>query len=223
MAAEWKDKVPHFVLDGAACGGKTEGAGILRKRLWNEKRVLLIVVPEVARMVFDSGVRQEEIMPYPGPKYAFEKNTLSFQVRFEEYFMVCAEIQRARTRALRNGELVALCGDRAAMSIASFTGMSTFRSIANELGLDVLRIRDKHDAVFIPVTAADGAEEHYKNRYETAEQAREHHSRIIEAWAGHKYVRVFPNVEVVGGVIRKISFEEKMEWLYKEVREFLGV
>jgi CYTH domain-containing protein len=93
-----------------------------------------------------------------------------------------------------------------------------FASILQELGQDEVSFRDKYDAVFHLVTAANGALPFYTTanntaRTETPEEAIDLDEKTLAAWAGHPHLRIIDN---------STDFNGKMLRLLKEVMAALG-
>ena len=89
----------------------------------------------------------------------------------------------------------------------------------HEYGYTETEARDRYDAIFHLVTAADGAEESYtlannKARTETPEQARIADLKTRNAWIGHPHLRVIDN---------STPFKEKIDRLIKEVFVVMGL
>lgn len=108
--------------------------------------------------------------------------------------------------------------DRGIMDSKSYVSNEEFQEILAKNFLNEVEARDRYNAVFHLVTAADGAEEFYtlennSARTETPKQARELDKRGIANWTGHPHFRMIDN---------STNFEKKMERLLGEIYAVLG-
>ena len=208
-------KIPRIVLTGGPCAGKSTALSILRQKL-PEFGYSVFIVPEVATLISEKGIKIGEIMVRSDLVSQFERHVLQTQLALEGIWEKFALTQPGDKKVL-------IC-DRGAMDIASYIDWSVFLALAGDLGFSIFDLRDRrYDAVFHLATAAEGAEEHYNldnvARYENPQQARERDKKTLAAWDGHTYRRVIANVE--GD--RQISFAEKMNKLLAEVCQSLKI
>src|SRR5690606_34338379 len=130
---------------------------------------------------------------------------------------------------ITSGEKKLIVCDRGLMDNAAYIGHEAYEEILFELGITVPQARDeRYDLICHLVSAADGAEEHYNfdnpERIETPEQARDLDRRTLEAWVGHRSLRIIPNVEkIADGTMRRVPFEQKMERLLAEACRLLDL
>jgi CYTH domain-containing protein len=115
-------------------------------------------------------------------------------------------------------EKILIVCDRGIPDGKAYLNDADYKRMMGMLHTDEVTMRDKYDAVFSLVTAANGAEEFYtlannSARTETAEQAREKDNAIISAWTGHPHFRVIDN---------STDFHGKMMRLISEISSFLG-
>lgn len=213
-------KIPRHVLTGGPCSGKTSGLAMLAERL-PKYGVTPFVMPELATLIFSSGVKIDDIRFNPDRLYEFQKRIVAAQLALEEAWIGFAELQSGDKKVI-------LC-DRGAMDCAAYLPDGAFRRVLAELGLRELDLMDRrYEAVYHMVTAADGAEDFYSlnnpARYEkTLEEARERDRRTLAAWTGHEHLRIIGNSEIVSGVKRQIDFPTKLECLLKTVCLSLGI
>ncbi len=212
-------KIPRHVLTGGPCSGKTSGLAMLVERL-PEYGVTPFVVPELATLVFSSGIKIDDIRFDPDRLYEFQKRMVSTQLALEDAWVGFAELQPGDKKVL-------IC-DRGAKDSEAYLPDGVFKKVLADLGLGELDLLDKrYEAVYHMVTAADGAEDFYSfnnpARYETPEEARDRDRKTLEAWTGHEHLRIIGNSEVVSGAKRQIDFSKKLELLLKAVCLSLGV
>lgn len=110
--------------------------------------------------------------------------------------------------------------DRGMMDNRAYLTNTEFQTVIDRIGESEVAIRDRYDAVFHLVTAANGAPDIYLKhrednpaRTETVERAVELDNRLISAWTGHPHFRVIDN---------STGFENKMKRLISEIAGFLG-
>ena len=104
------------------------------------------------------------------------------------------------------------------MSVPRGKVNAEFNRVLSELDENETNLRDRYDAVFHLVTAADGAESYYSYannsaRYEDINTAREVDRKIISAWVGHSHLRIIDN---------STGFDKKIERLIEQIISFVG-
>lgn len=198
---KWEFK---FVLTGGPCAGKTTALSVLEQVL-TAKGYKVMIVPETATELITTG-----ITPWELTQNVFQDMVLSRSFHKEEM------VGRA---AWRSGKDVVIFYDRGIMDGKAYTEHEAFKAMLHEYGYTETEARDRYDAVFHLVTAADGAEESYtlannKARTETPEQARIADLKTRNAWIGHPHLRVIDN---------STPFKEKIDRLIKEVFSVMGL
>jgi len=192
-----KQEIFKIVLTGGPCGGKSsaltrvvphlEGLGF---------RVYLI--PEAATLLFTAGV------PIPRTTneiLAFQGNLMKTQMHIEDVIYDLAVSSKKPS--------VVIC-DRGAMDSRAYCTQEVWELIQAENKFNDIDLRDRrYDAVIHLVTAAIGAEKYYTTsnnqvRTETIEEARALDFRILNAWLGHKNVRVVDNSTDFAGKINRV-------------------
>lgn len=194
-----------IVLTGGPCAGKTSALSLIpeyfAKYGWK-----VVTLPEGATTLRLGGVFPDEF----ADELKFQEYLVSEQLAREnvcEHF--CAEMK---------AEKVLIVCDRGACDGKAYVPEGKFPEILRRLRLSETAVRDRYDAVFHLVTAADGAESAYTlsnnaARFEDARQAREADIRTQNAWVGHSHLRIIKNIG---------SFDDKMRMLMKEISTFLG-
>lgn len=180
-------EIPHLVLTGGPCGGKTTALEYVREKLL-DRGFYPIILPEISTLLIQSG-----ITPINGilPVSVFE-NLIVDQTLFFERMVAEA------TKKMAHKKIVVI-HDRGLMDIKSYMSDDEFYDLRNRYGLSVVQMRDeRYKAVFHLRTAAQGAEELYtcvnnRARTETIEEARALDERTLNAWTGHKKLVVIDN------------------------------
>ncbi len=215
------DHVPHIVVTGGPCAGKTSCLAYASEKL-PDYGITPLFIPEVATMIFGSGFKIADILKDKNKMRAFQRQMLISQRDMEKNWREFARIMPAKKKVL--------IGDRGAMDNEAYIGKIEFESIANELGVTLAEIMNRqYDAVLCLVTAADGAEEFYDlksnpMRYEKPEEARALDKRIQNAWIGHEHLRIINNFELnEQGEKVKIDFETKKKRMMKELCRALHI
>ena len=198
-------EIRKIVITGGPCAGKTTGMSWIQNQM--EKRGWTVLfVPETATELISGGV-----CPWTtGTNLDYQKCQVKLQLTKEELFE-----QAART--MPKEKILIVC-DRGFMDNKAYMTEEEFREAAASVGLTLVQARDRYDAVFHLVTAANGAEKFYSSennaaRYETPEEARDLDNRLIRAWTGHPYLKIIDN---------STGFEEKIKRLVNEIIMFLG-
>lgn len=197
-------RIWEFVLTGGPCAGKTTGLSILEQVI-TKRGYKVIIIPETATEVISSGIFPIEI-----PVENFQDLIIKRTINKEE---------TTRKIAQTYSKDVVIFYDRGLLDNKAYMPYELFLKILNENNLTENEARDRYDAVFHLVTAADGAEEYYtmennKARSETPEQAIDLDKKTRNAWVGHRHLRVIDN---------STPFKEKIDRLIKEVFSVMGV
>lgn len=199
-------KIYHLVLTGGPCAGKTTAISKIEMELL-ERGYAVLIVPETATELIENGIKPSEkcleIMN-------FQRVVLEKQLNKENLYRKVADMLRA--------EKVVIIYDRGIMDNKSYITEEQFRILLKEYKLNEMEARERYDAVFHLVTAADGAEEFYtlennKARTETVEEARALDKKTLGNWIGHPHLRIIDN---------STDFEEKINRLMSEVYAAIG-
>lgn len=198
--------INRIVITGGPCAGKS--SALLRvKAEFEDLGWKVIIINETATEIIMSGVTPAEC-----PIIDFQKQLLQLQMKKEECFFNYAKVLEERY-----GKVLIVC-DRGAMDSKSYITDEEFEEIRKNSGYCRVELRDRYDAVFHLVSAADGAGEFYtiennSARTETPEEAVKCDRRLISAWCGHPHLRVIDN---------STDFNAKIDRLIAEIKAFLG-
>lgn len=196
--------VHEFVITGGPCAGKSTCLSILEQTL-TKRGYKVIVVAETATELINSGVSPGNI-----PNHEFQQLVLKRSLNKEE---TLRDIVRFFDKD------VIILYDRGILDSKAYMALDDFALLLKAQGLSEVSARDRYDAVFHLVTAAEGAEQFYtlennKARLETPKQARELDHKTKQAWIGHPHLRVIDN---------STDFETKVSKLCAEVLSVLGL
>lgn len=199
-------KITKIVLTGGPCGGKSTGLSYIEREM-TKFGYKVVFVNESATEIVLNGL---SLPSYNNNSYLFEREILKLQLEKERlYQQFCEDLP---------DEKILLVCDRGVMDCLSYVSKEDFDAILEELGEDLLQLRDNYEGVFHLMTAAKGAEEFYSKannsaRRENIEEARIADERTIACWTGHPHLRVIDNSR---------SFEDKMNKLIKEICVLVG-
>lgn len=199
--------ITQIVLTGGPCAGKSTAMSWIQNA-FTARGYKVLFVPETATELITGGVA-----PWTcGTNLDYQTCQMRLQTEKEKVFYAAAETMPE--------EKVLIVCDRGMMDNRAYMTEPEFRVILDRIGKNEIEIRDRYDAVFHLMTAANGAPEIYiKNkesnpaRTETVEQAVELDNKLISAWTGHPHLRVIDN---------STGFENKMKRLISEITGFLG-
>jgi hypothetical protein len=169
----------------------------------------VIVVPEVATVIMNSG-----FMPDEDTATEFQKHILRVQYTFDRSFVKLA-------RATHTPTLIIF--DRGLMDGRAYTTQEKWDELLSKLiffddkgaKMDEEYILKSYDMVMHLVTAADGAERFYKYGYTTDDQgnsvyrgeppehARELDRKLKDVWSKHSHQVIVPNTD--GGMKAKMQ------------------
>ena len=179
-----------IVLTGGPCGGKTTSIQAIEQE-FEEKGYHVIVVPEAATILINSGIRP------------FGKNALT-QKEFQRHVMALQFFleERASEAAKKIDAPTIIVCDRGLLDDKAYVTEEEYKELLKEFNTTQFEIQNRYDLVIHLKTAADGKEEYYTlanngARTETPEEAREKDRRTLEAWLGHD------NLKIMGNEVRR--------------------
>lgn len=198
-------KVLKVALTGGPCGGKTTSIKTIEE-CFIEKDYHVIIVPEAATILINSGIR-----PFGKnglPMYEFQKYVMELQFRLEDLAEQAAEEIDKPT--------IIVC-DRGLLDDKAYVSEEEFIKLTKKFKTTTFNLLNRYDLVMHLVTAADGKEEFYTTenneaRTETPEEAREKDKRTLNAWLGHD------NLKIIGN---DSDFTTKIARTVQEIHELL--
>ncbi len=207
------DSTVEIVLTGGPRGGKTTGKNYIAEKL-RERGVRILCVPEAATMLIGGGVTDiSALQRYDEAKYlAIERQVLFCQLNLANEFRRVAEVFK--------GQKKIILYDRGPMDVKAYMPRGYFETLLEENNLTLRDVRDRFNAVFHLVTAADGAENFYTLANNDARQdatldyARAVDRMVLSAWLGHPHLKIIDN---------STDFEGKMKRLLAGVTRVLGM
>ncbi len=190
----------RIVLTGGPCAGKTTALNYLQKKL-SEQGVSVVVVPEVATLLINSGVIPGKLNPEQ--YHRFEELLVRTQIRFEkEIFGTIAKI--------KNGKKTVMICDRGCMDIAAYMTAQGFNRVLRENNLSNVSLRDKrYDAVFHLVSVAVDKPKCYNlDNIARVEQSVAEAKKVDEitrnVWLGHPHLKVIDNSTDLEGKLKRL-------------------
>lgn len=199
-------KIWHLVLTGGPCSGKTTAIATIEKEL-SARGYHVLIVPETATELISNGIR-----PFGNclDNFSFQIILFEKQLHKEKLYLKVA-------KAIPANKIVILY-DRGLMDNKTYLSQEDFNKLLALFKTDEISVKDRYDAVFHLVTAADGAEKYYtlennSSRTETPQKARSLDKKGIENWTGHPHLRILDN---------STDFQQKIGRLMAEVYAVLG-
>lgn len=198
-------KIKKIVITGGPCAGKSTGLSRIQN-VFTEMGYKVLVIPETATELITGGVAPWTCRT----NVEFQKCQMELQLEKEKLFMRAAE-------GMNCDRMLVLC-DRGALDNKVYMSNEDFAEVLEHVGVSEIELRDSYDAVFHLVSAANGAAEFYTTdnntaRTETVEQAIELDNKLIDAWTGHRHLRVIDNDR---------DFDKKIKNLIGEICAFIG-
>ncbi len=198
-------EIVKIALTGGPCGGKTTALDFLKTRL-EQYGVEVFCVYEQATALMNSG-----ITPQSAGSYEFHCQLFENQLSEEQKAEKSAQVSSAKKALI-------LC-DRGLLDSRAYVTEEEFSQYSALYGFCEESLRNRYDAVFHLVTAADGAESNYSNsnnsvRSENAAFARKLDSDILSLWVGTQHLRIIDN---------SADFERKLTRLLNETLAVLGI
>ncbi|MDP4118042.1 MAG: AAA family ATPase [Bacillota bacterium] len=193
-------EIIKIVITGGPCGGKTSALPFIEKHF----RLIGYNVITVGESASEILVSQPQIRC--GTE-EFQNAVMSVQLEKEE---------KAEKSVF--GKTLIVC-DRGIADMAAYIDKPSYEKLIGGTGGNIVSARDRYDAVFHMVTAAEGAEKYYFSggnsvRMENAQQAANLDKRTLAAWVGHNHLRLIDN---------STDFNGKVARLISEIEFFLGV
>lgn len=198
-------QITKIVITGGPCAGKSTGLSRIQN-VFSEMGYKVLVIPETATELITGGVAPWTCKT----NVEFQKCQMKLQLEKEKLFMQAA-------LGMNCEKMLILC-DRGALDNKVYMSEEDFSEVLQYVGTNEVELRDSYDAVFHLVSAANGAEEFYTTdnntaRTETVEQAIELDNKLIDAWTGHRHLRVIENDR---------DFDKKIKNLIGEIFAFIG-
>lgn len=199
--------IKKIVLTGGPCAGKTTALSKLEQVL-TERGYKVLIVSESATELIKGGIR-----PF-GDKsismYDFQDVIINYQLDKEKSYDRALEYFKDMD--------VVIIYDRGVIDNKAYVSNEDFERLLSKNNLTELSLMDNYDMVIHLVTAALGKEEFYtlennKARTETVEEAISQDKRTLNAWIGHRNLKVIDN---------STDFEEKLNRVTDEVSNLLG-
>ena len=198
-------EITKIVLTGGPCGGKTTALSVLHEQL-ESYDVEVFEVNEQATSLMRSGKSPENMGVYEFHSLLFSNQLAAENAAFD------------RAKHAEKRKAVIIC-DRGLLDSRAYAGAADFAKYSAAYGLNEAKIRNRYDAVFHMVTAADGAEEHYNltnnsSRSEDLNKAKQLDEEILSLWVGTGHLRIIDN---------RGSFTDKLNRLLREILAVLGI
>ncbi len=196
-----------IVLTGGPCAGKTQVFEALKKHL-SQKNIKLIAVAETATELITGGIKPyeaEKIMDFQDIVYSLQK---------------CKEEVAQKALSINNGEdSCVILFDRAIIDNKAYLpNQDDFDYLLAKYNDNEISLLDSYDYVinlFSLAACEDGVYDLSSNeaRFESTEEAKDLDQRTIEAWIGHKNIKVFNSFP---------TLEEKLEAVIGHVDNILN-
>ena len=195
-----------IALTGGPCAGKTTAIQEIEKE-FTEKGYLVLIVPEAATILINSGVR---------PFGDFAINTIEFQKQVIKLQLTLESI--ADEVANQSNKPVIILCDRGVLDDKAYVTKKEWQQLLKEFKVKELDLMNRYNLTLHLRTAALGKEEFYTldnntARTETIEEARQKDKKTLEGWLGHE------NLKIIGN---ETSFNEKINQVIREIYDTLA-
>lgn len=168
-----------IVLTGGPCAGKTTALETVRREIEHTGRPVAIV-PEVATMLFPNGFALRKAQT-ESEEACYQWQLCEVQRILEQAQSMSLEVEG--DRASKRGLL--LC-DRGIFDNKAYVKLTVW----NRLPIHVQSTMERYDGIIHMASAANGAEEHYKQtevRVESPKEALALDGKTWGAWTGHPH------------------------------------
>ena len=199
-------QIKKIALTGGPCAGKTTAIQEIEKE-FTEKGYLVLIVPEAATILINSGVR---------PFGDFAINTIEFQKQVIKLQLTLESI--ADEVANQSNKPVIILCDRGVLDDKAYVTKKEWQQLLKEFKVKELDLMNRYNLTLHLRTAALGKEEFYtldnnSARTETVEEARQKDKKTLEGWLGHE------NLKIIGN---ETSFNEKINQVIREIYDTLA-
>lgn len=190
-------KVWSFVITGGPCSGKTTALSSMEQEL-TRRGYHVLIVPETATELIPNGIKP----------LGNCLELLQFQYIVMEKQLSKEALYRKVAEMLPHEKIVIL-HDRGVIDNKSYITQEQFNKLLQDFHMTEVEARDRYDAVFHLVTAANGAVTAYTltnnaARTETPEEARRLDELGIANWTGHPHLHIVDNSTDFNGKIRRL-------------------
>lgn len=202
--------IPRIVLTGGPCGGKTSSLIYLRKRL-PELGIVPIFVPEMATMMFNSGIKWKDVAKDKVQAFRFQVSMIKNQITNEDMIYSFAH--------LVPGAKKVVIMDRGTIDNMVYAQDEWHEDILSQVGsLGYLKLRYDGIIHLNSLAWGDGYEEEKQSneaRFEPREEAIKVDERTFQMW--NKGMPL-PHIRISHAV----SKEEKWEQVAQEIVKVIG-
>ncbi len=196
--------IKKIVITGGPCAGKSTAMSYIQNK-FTKDGYNVIFVNETATEIINSGITPntaESILE-------FEKAIFLLQLQKEAIYEKAAKQLKS--------DKVLIVYDRGVNDLKAYLTDTEFKMLLSSFKQNEISLRDRYDAVFHLVTAANGALDFYTlenniARYETKEEAIIVDNKLIKAYNGHPHFNIIDN---------STNFENKMKRLLSSISHFL--
>lgn len=199
--------IPRIVLTGGPCGGKTTAMRYLQERL-PQAGIKPVVVPELATLLFSSGIRWKDVEHHEASAFRFQVNMILTQIMNEDaIFRFISSVPERKK--------VMIC-DRGTVDNMVYARDEWHEDILSQVGtLGFLKRR--YDGIIHLNTLARGEGYVLDNpaRYEDREMAIMMDDRTFDMWSRGPFV---PHTRIQ----HSVSLEDKLEQVAQTIIDIVG-
>lgn len=199
--------IPRIVLTGGPCGGKTTAMRYLQTRL-PEAGIKPIVVPELATMMFNSGIKWKDVEKHEPSAFKFQIGMIRTQIINEDMIYSFAHLVPGHKK-------VVIC-DRGTIDNMVYSKDEWHDDILSQVG-SLGYLKRRYDSIIHLNSLARGKGYSLDNpaRYEDREMAIMMDDRTFEMWARGPIV---PHTRIA----HNVSLEDKLEQVAQQIIEIAG-
>lgn len=192
-------RVPHLVLTGGPCAGKSTALGHLRRQL-GARGWRVLIVPEAATTLITSGLEDlgEIAATDPATFASVQESVVAAQIGLRDAYNRLAQSLAAR------GEKVVVVHDRGIADNAAYVPAKAYEAAIAAFGLDRVEVHALYTAVLhlrsaaVPDAGYAGTAYTVENnaaRRETPQEAADLDHATLAGWAEHPHLHVIGSGE----------------------------
>lgn len=199
--------IPRFVLTGGPCGGKSSALEYLKIRLPQEG-ITPIFVPEMATMMFNSGIKWTDVAKREQDAFRFQVTMIRSQIQNEDMIYSFAHLVPGHDKVM-------IC-DRGTVDNMVYAKDEWHEDILSQVG-SLGYLKRRYDGIVHLNTLAwgDGYKIDNPARYETKEGAIASDIRTWDMWSKGPEV---PHIRIG----HEISLDVKMEQVAQQIIKVLA-
>lgn len=199
--------IPRVVLTGGPCGGKSTAVTYIQTRLLDFD-IKPIIVPELATMMFNSGIKWKDVEKYPALAFKFQIGMIKTQMQNEDMIYSFAHLVPGKKKVI-------VC-DRGTIDNIVYSDDMWHEDILSQVG-SLGYLKRRYDGIIHLNSLAHGQDYKLDNpaRYENKNDAVKMDNRTFQMWSRGPDIQ-HERIE------HNIDLDTKMEQVVSHIVQMVG-